>query len=330
MMVSTLSEGLFGLLGVKWLCIIVWGLMAGILIGTIKYMAGRTLQEEKLKTEGVAEIVDLAVIFAIVMFIGIIESSGVNFVNNGFGVSDYQSIQGYVVTNLQDAYVQLQSAKTMGVDNLDRMTTELIQKSSMTFIGMPLLKWLGGIDKEFYMEMAKWEYVARTSVQLMFWADASVSVISMMQNISPLALAVGFFLRAFKWTKGFGGFLIVLAIAAYYVYPIVFYALFNDFSAPSISTQKVQFNGCGYNVITLSNPVVVSGSSMQSMSSLFSKGGIDYSSSIANFVNSVYLGLFLSHSIALAATLMFLYHATLIMGSGTLTSDFEGRLMRMI
>lgn len=325
-----LSEGLFGLLGIHWLCIIIWGIMAGIFICIIKFMIGRFLQEEKIKTEATAELLDLAVIFFMVMFIGVIESAGVNFITSGFQIGSYGEIQDYVVGNLNDAYTQLDGAEKVALDNLDKKTKELIDKSSVTFIGMPLLRWFGGIDKNFFMDMSKWEYVARTSIQLKFWTDASIGVIGMMQNISPLALAVGFFFRAFKWSKGFGGFLIVLAVAAYYVYPIVFYALFNDFSAPDISTQKVQLNGCGYNVITLSNPIVISGSDIASMGAMMGPQSIDYSSSIADFVNSVYLGLFLSHSIALAATLMFLYHATLIMGSGMLTNEFESRLMRLM
>jgi hypothetical protein len=325
-----LSEGLFGLLGIHWLCIIIWGIMAGIFICVIKFMIGRFLQEEKIKTEATAELLDLAVIFFMVMFIGVIESAGVNFITSGFSIGSYGQIQDYAIGNLNDAYTQLDGAERTALDNLDKKTTELIDKSSITFIGMPLLRWFGGIDKAFFMDMSKWEYVARTSIQLKFWTDASIGVIGMMQNIAPLALAAGFFFRAFKWSKGFGGFLIVLAVAAYYVYPIVFYALFNDFSAPDISTQKIQLNGCGYNVITLSNPIVISGSDIASMSAMMGPQSIDYSSSIANFVNSVYLGLFLSHSIALAATLMFLYHGTLIMGSGMLTNEFESRLMRLM
>jgi hypothetical protein len=323
-----LSEGLFGLLGVHWLCLIIWGIMAGIFICIIKFMIGRFLQEEKIKTEAMAEMLDLGVILVMVAFVGFIESAGVNFIKEGFGIGGYAEIQDYVVNNLNDAFVQLDTAKTTAITSLNEKTTELITKNSVTFIGMPLFAW--SIDKNFYMEMAKWEYVARTAIELEYWTDASIGIIGMMQNIAPLALATGFFFRAFKWSKGFGGFLMVLAVAAYYVYPIVFYALFNDFSAPAISAQTVQLNGCGYNVITLSNPVVLSGSSTQSMAALLGQGTVDYSSTIAAFVNSVYLNLFLSHSIALAATLLFLYHATLILGSGMLTSEFEGRLMRLM
>jgi hypothetical protein len=330
MVTAALSEGLFGLLGIHWLCIIIWGIMAGIFICIAKFMIGRFLQEEKIKTEATAELLDLAVIFVMVMFIGFIESTGVNFITLGFGINSYGEIQDYVVGNLNDAYTQLDGAQKVALDNLDKKTNEMITKNSVTFIGMPLLAWFGGLDRNFFMDMAKWEYIARTSIQLKFWTDASIGVIGMLQNIAPLSLTVGFFFRAFKWSKGFGGFLIVLAVSIYYVYPIVFYALFNDFSAPDISTQKVQLNGCGYNVITLSNPVVVTGSSIESMSAVMGQGSIDYSSGIADFVNSVYLGLFLSHSIALAATLMFLYHGTLILGSGMLTSEFEGRLTRLM
>jgi hypothetical protein len=252
----------------------------------------------------------------------------VNFITGGFDIGSYGEIQDYVIGNLQDAFSQLDSARATAVASLEDKTTEMISKNSVTFIGMPLFAW--SLSREDYMDLARWEYVARTSVDLKYWTDASIGIIGMMQNIAPLALACGFFFRAFKWSKGFGGFLITLSIAAYYVYPIVFYALFNDFSSPSISSQKVQLNGCGYNVITLSNPIVLSGGNMQSMALMFSRGAIDYSSTIAAFVNSVYLGLFLSHSIALAATLMFLYHATLILGSGMLTSEFEGRIMRLM
>ncbi len=328
MAVPMLSEGLFGMLGVRWLCIIIYGIMAGIFICVAKFMVGRFLQEEKMKTEATAELLDLAVIFVMVLFIGIIEAVGVNFIVQGFGVGSYTEIQNYVVDNLNTAYIQLDGAEKVAISNLNDKTTELIDKNAMTFIGMPLMAWFGGIDRNFYMELAKWEYVARTSVQLKFWTDASIGIIGMMQNIAPLSLTVGFFLRVFKWSKGFGGFLIVLAISAYYVYPIVFFALFNDFSAPSVYSQTVQLNGCGYNVITLSNPIVLSGG--DTVTALMSQGSIDYSSSLAKFVNSVYLGLFLSHSIALAATLMFLYHGTLILGSGMLTSEFESRLTRLM
>jgi hypothetical protein len=323
-----LSEGLFGLLGIHWLCIIIWGIMAGIFICMLKFMIGRFLQEEKIKTEAMAEMLDLGVIFVLVASIGFIETAGVNFITSGFGIGSYSEIQDYVVGNLNDAYAQLDMAKTTAVTSLESKTRNIITKNAWTFMGMPLFAW--SLDKADYMELARWEYVARTSIELKYWTDASIGIIGMMQKIAPLALAVGFFFRAFKWSKGFGGFLITLSVAAYYVYPIVFYALFNDFSAPAISAQTVQLNGCGYNVITLSNPIVLSGSSTQSMAALLGPGSIDYSSTIAAFVNSVYLGLFLSHSIALAATLMFLYHATLILGSGMLTSEFEGRLMRLM
>src|SRR5271157_1196478 len=123
-----LSEGLFGLMGVHWLCLIIWGIMAGIFICIIKFMIGRFLQEDKIKTEATAEMLDLAVIFVLVAFIGFIESAGVNFITSGFNIGSYSDIQDYVISNLNTAYAQLDSAGATAIANLNEKTQELIDK----------------------------------------------------------------------------------------------------------------------------------------------------------------------------------------------------------
>jgi hypothetical protein len=326
-----LSEALFGLLGINWLCIIVWGLVGGFFICVIKYMAGRVLQEEKMKVEAIAEMLDMATVLVIIFMITILESAGTNFIMNGFNIQGYSTIQDFLISNLDDSYAQLKTAEASAMSKLRENTEDYMAANGLTLMGMPILKW-AMFNDQYYVKMAKFDYIARTSIQLMYWVDASMMLINMMGNIAPLALAVGFFFRAFKYTKGFGGFLIALAISIYYVYPIVFFSLFNSFGSPDITSQKVQLNGCGYNVITLSNPITLSGSSTGgNLGSQFQSSLSDISAmTLSDFVNQVYLNMFITHSIALGVTLMFLYHATLILGSGMLTNEFEGRLTKMM
>jgi len=326
-----LSDALFGLLGINWLCIIIWGLMGGFFICVVKYMMGRVLQEDKMKVEAIAEMLDMATVLVIVFMISILESAGMNFILNGFEIQKYSNVQAFVIENLDTSYTQISTAKTQALDKLKTNTEEYMAASGLTLLGMPILKWAMFGD-QYYINMAKFDYIARTSIQLRYWVDASMMLIKMMENIAPLALAVGFFFRAFKYTKGFGGFLIALSVSIYYVYPIVFFSLFNDFGSPDITAQKVQLNGCGYNVITLSNPIILSGGGTGgNLGSKFSASLDDISAmTLSEFVNRVYLNMFITHSISLGVTLMFLYHATLILGSGMLTNEFEGRLMKVV
>jgi hypothetical protein len=294
-------------------------------------MAGRVLQEEKMKVEAIAEMLDMATVLVIVFMITILEGAGVNFVMKGFNIENYSTIQEFLRTNLDDSYTQLSTAKTSAISELRTNTENYMAANGLTLMGMPILKW-AMFNDEYYIKMAKFDYIARTSIQLMYWVDASMMLITMLERIAPLALAVGFFFRAFKYTKGFGGFLIALSVSIYYVYPIVFFSLFNDFSSPNITSQMVQLNGCGYNVISLSNPITLSGSGTGgNLGSKFQASLSDVSAmTLAQFVNQVYLNMFMTHSIALAVTLMFLYHATLILGSGMLINEFEGRLSKVV
>jgi hypothetical protein len=258
-----------------------------------------------------------------------------NVVVQGFGgggtssnpdIEKWGEIQDFVTDSLKNTYGQLITAKASGMDRLKQYSDNLFYLESFTLFNIPMMKYIMFTD-EFYKNMATAEYIVRASTTLSIWVDASIVAIDMLKHIAPLALAFGLFMRAFKYTRGFGGFLIALSISIYYVYPIVFYALFNDFSAPGMSSQQVRLNGCGYNVIMITNPVTISGG--ESSGVLFKPTSVD-SKSIVSFVNSVYLNIFLAHSIALAATLTFLYHATLILGAGMLINEFESKIMKVI
>lgn len=201
---------------------------------------------------------------------------------------------------------------------------EIAYSISISVLGFPVF--IGSQVDSIYREVETYHSIAYICINLMIGLSAKMFVLKYIyENMLSVFLPLGIILRTFHFTRGIGAFFIALAIAFYFIYPLVSFILsgaqgIEEPELPPIITTGM----CNI-------PVFGSfsfGSAALSQSSSGVAAQLSISHNLASFISDVQTKLLYSNMVAFGIAITFLRYATTILGGDT--TPFMGMVSRLI
>ncbi len=185
---------------------------------------------------------------------------------------------------------------------------------SISVFGFPI--WMGALDNSIYKEIETYHSICYISVNLMIALSAKMFLLKYIdENMLAFFLPVGIILRTFHFTRGIGAFFIAIAIAFFFIYPIISFLMSGATAPESPEMPNIITTGmCG---IPVFGSFSFGAAALAQGSTASAANQIAISNNLASFVADIQTKLLFNNLVAFAIAITFLKYATTILGGDT-------------
>ena len=299
-----------------WLPICIMAVVISVLLHTIVYMFGYSINSHSIKKYALTEMLQAAATALMaILLIGMLVQS-----------FDYLGTLGSVTCGGEEinSPIEADACRTEEILNaVGKLYQNVLEADwgpeiaySIQISAFGVTIFMGSWVDNIYAEVETYHSIAYICVNLMIGLTAKLFLLKYIDmNMLAVFLPLGIILRTFHFTRGIGAFFIALAIGFYFIYPTVTFMMDSSFMEGLNEPELPEVIASGMCNIPMFGSFSFGSAALSQYSSRSgSASQISLSSNLANFVASIQTALLFSNLVAFAITLTFLRFATTILG----------------
>ncbi len=299
-----------------WLPICIMAIVISVLLHTIVYMFGYSINSHSIKRYALTEMLQAAATaLMVILLIGMLVQSfdyigslgsvtcGGEEINSPIEADACRS--GEILTAVGSLYQKVLEAD---------WGPEIAYSMQISAFGVTIF--MGSWVDNIYTEVETYHSIAYICVNLMIGLTAKLFLLKYInENMLAVFLPLGIILRTFHFTRGVGAFFIALAIGFYFIYPTVTFMMDSSFMEGLNAPELPEVIASGMCNIPMFGSFSFGSAALAQYSSRSgSASQISLSTDLADFVASIQTALLFDNLVAFAITLTFLKFATTILG----------------
>ena len=302
--------------GWGWLPICIMAVVISVLLHTIVYMFGYSINSHSIKRYALSEMLQAAATaLMVILLIGMLVQA-----------FDYLGSLGSVTCGGEEINSPIEADACRTGEILEEVGKkyqevlvadwgpEIAYSIQISAFGVTVFmgSWLDNI----YKEVETYHSIAYICVNLMIGLTAKLFLLRYIaMNMLAVFLPLGIILRTFHFTRGIGAFFIALAIGFYFIYPTVTFMMDSSFMEGLNEPELPDVVASGMCNIPMFGSFSFGSAALAQYSSRSNSASqIELSSNLADFVASIQTALLFDNLVAFAITLTFLRFATTILG----------------
>ncbi|RME79005.1 MAG: hypothetical protein D6769_03480 [Methanobacteriota archaeon] len=321
------------------------GIAINFMVNILRYMLAYISGDDQLRARTFASVMNSIGTAVLIGALFIMISATEGILTNAFGLSSYDDFLSNINDELTTVQQKLDILITNKLQDYGAESAKLA--GSYSVFGLALKSgsvWYSNPEEIGKIQQRQAELTAiintayDTELAIIVGQAAFNFFVGNDYNAAGFLLLAGLAYYALDISRPAGAALIALGIGAFYVYPIAYQAFLSLPQFPDVGGASGKLLDIGSlqwcAISTVPSTYLTKSDASVSFLTENSGGGATSfyltSGNIRSFLNSLYLNFLIKHGVALSVTLLFIYHAYLVLTGGMLGRMLTSRLGRFL